>query len=121
MTKRHIVASDVNRDRLGFWTHPALRPSAIVTQGDLDWWLRLRAMDAWVVTLARDNPRLYRICHGRDGWDVSLWMPTPPPERGWFMGAIQQGDTGPECLWLKPVDEVLGGPKPSENEEDMYQ
>ncbi|MNG76930.1 hypothetical protein D3C79_354690 [compost metagenome] len=97
-----ITAAPVERDQLGFWTHPAIAPcddertdaqfrAYLVTLGitEIDWSMMYDEGPLEVVEAYME---------ANEG-DCSSWCPEPPLGQGWITLSIHDTEEGPVCLW----------------------
>jgi len=101
-------ALDVQRDDLGFWTHPDFFEPAngneCGTPGEFEAWLAKNKLEVFVLGLEYDHNAsefAEKYADGDLDANISGWTPTRPDGEGWFIGSIHDTEDGPYCIWLR--------------------
>ncbi len=109
MMIKTITAAPVERDALGFWTHPDFFEPAngneFGVEGEYDAWKALNRVTGAIGWMdSEENAEELKAAFDSVGCNVSMWQPTPPDGDGWFMASIHDTEEGPVCLWLRPIE-----------------
>lgn len=104
-----ITAVPVERDALGFWTHPDFFEPANGNEFGVEgefyaWKMRNRVTGAMSWMENEENAEELQAAFDSVGCDVSLWQPKPPAGDGWFLASIHDTEDGPVCYWLRPIE-----------------
>ncbi len=104
-----ITAVQVERDALGFWTHPDFFEPAngneFGAEGEFyAWKMRNRVTGAMSWMENEENAEELQAAFDSVGCDVSLWQPKPPAGDGWFLASIHDTEDGPVCYWLRSIE-----------------
>ncbi len=104
-----ITAATVERDALGFWTHPDFFEPAngneFGVEGEFDAWKafnRVTGAISWME--CEENTEELQAAYDAGDCDISMWQPTPPAGEGWFLASIHEAEDGPICYWLRPIE-----------------
>lgn len=97
-----ISAAPVERDQLGFWTHPA-----IAHRDDEQTDEQFRAYLAtlgiteidWAVMYDDAPIEVVEAYMEANEGDCSAWLPEPPAGEEWITLSIHDTEEGPVCLW----------------------
>ncbi|EPR2274411.1 hypothetical protein ACU01Y_001513 [Salmonella enterica subsp. enterica serovar Newport] len=99
-----ITALPVERDREGYWIHPAYDQLCagreFISTDELNTWLEANSLE-WKISY-RDYEE---IDPDVDGYDISAWQPEAPEGDGWFVGSIHDTEDGAVCIWLRNVQD----------------
>ncbi|VUT05093.1 hypothetical protein SB6413_01447 [Klebsiella pasteurii] len=96
-----IIATDINRDEQGYWTHPALARSGCETPAEFRYWLKTHGLQCFVMTMRDEAPEVYAAGLTDEAPDARDWIPEPPDENGWFLGSVHATNDGPVCYWFR--------------------
>lgn len=87
----------VERDEIGYWTHPAsaLQPDwdESTPPAEIKDWFMSHALEQRVVNLEDQNDNLFERCL-ENFETLKEWEPTPPDGDGWFLFSIFDGEEG---------------------------
>ncbi len=108
MSNQKITALPVERDEMGYWTHPNYFEPGDSREfgfpGEFEAWLDANNLEYQVISLECDHTvsdeltdHILEECDG----DVSEWNPGKPEGDGWFIGSIHDTEDGPYCIWLR--------------------
>ena len=97
----------VERDDMGFWTHPDL---PVYEEGDtpketVEQWSRRVGIEIHRVDAEddMDEEAFEAVC---DGGGCLSWEPSKPAGDGWHLIAIKDTEDGPMAWWARPVKEA---------------
>lgn len=101
-----IGPAPVERDDMGYWTHPAaaLQPDwdESTPPAEITDWFMSHALEQKIVTLEDQNDALYERC--LENFEVlNEWDPTPPDGDGWFLFSIFDGEDGVYAEFVRPI------------------
>lgn len=96
-----IVPVKADRDRLGYWSHPAYARSGCKTAADFSCWLRAHGLQCFVMTMRDEAPEVFAAGFTDEAPDARGWIPEPPDDDGWFLGSVHDTDDGPVCYWFR--------------------
>jgi hypothetical protein len=104
-----ITAATVERDALGFWTHPDFFEPAngneFGVEGEFDAWKALNRVTGAISWMeCEENAEELQAAYDAGDCDLSMWQPTPPAGEGWFLASIHEAEDGPVCYWLRPIE-----------------
>ena len=100
MTNSTIAPVPVERDELGFWTHPAW-PASDDEYIPKQWFVD-NGLELFVVEFEADAPQELQDDWFDDGLaDCLKWEPSMPPGEGWFIFSIHDTEYGPICAWVR--------------------
>ncbi|UIN02621.1 hypothetical protein [Yersinia ruckeri] len=98
-----IIPVEVERDDMGYWTHPSLARSGCETAAELGHWLRLHRLTCFVMTMRDEDTEAFAAGFTDEAPDARGWKLTPPPGKGGFLGSVHDTDNGPVCYWLRQI------------------
>ena len=75
-----IIATAVNRDEQGYWTHPALVRSSCETPAEFSDWLRTHGLQCFVMTMRDEAPEVFADGYTDEAPDARGWIPEPPDD-----------------------------------------
>ncbi|WP_246169894.1 hypothetical protein [Yersinia canariae] len=109
MMIKTITAAPVERDALGFWTHPDFFGPAngneFGVEGEFDAWKALNRVTGAISWMeCEENGEELQAAYDAGDCDLSMWHPTPPAGDGWFLASIHDTEDGPVCYWLRPIE-----------------
>lgn len=109
MTIKTITAATVERDALGFWTHPDFFEPAngneFGVEGEFDAWKALNRVTGAISWMeCEENAEELQAAYDVGDCDISMWQPTPPAGDSWFLASIHEAEDGPVCYWLRPIE-----------------
>lgn len=96
-----IIATDINRDEQGYWTHPALARSGCETLAEFRYWLKTHGLQCFVMTMRDEAPDAFAAGLTDETPDARDWIPKPPDEDGWFLGSVHATGDGAVCYWFR--------------------
>ena len=93
----------VERDGMGFWTHPAWP-----RDGDEDSipkaWFADQGLEVLCIEMESDGPEGFFETWADEGLcDCTPWTPSNPLGEGWFIFSIHDTEDGPICVWVRNV------------------
>ena len=105
-----IQPAPVQRDELGYWSHPDLPTFAgtdDATEDSPEWidWLldqRLVVSFSDLEDEPEEHPAYIRYCEGDP--DVRDWSPEPPDENKWFLLAIDATEDGARAWFARRIE-----------------
>lgn len=95
----------VSRDKDGYWTHPNYPNhwDEGTTSTEITGWFLEQGLESQVAEFEFDAPDELQDMWMETGEpSCSLWNPTYPDGRGWFMFSIHDTERGPVCVWVRP-------------------
>lgn len=101
-----IGPAPVERDEVGYWTHPAaaLQPDwdESTSPAEITDWFMSHALEQKIVTLEDQNDALYERC--LENFEaLNEWEPMPPDGDGWFLFSIFDGEDGVYAEFVRPI------------------
>src|SRR5688572_1971567 len=103
----------VERDEMGFWTHPAWP-----RDGDEDAipkiWFAEQGLEILCSEMENDGPEgLFETWADEGLCNYMPWTPSNPPGEGWFIFSIHDTQDGPICVWVRQVTPWSSPPSPT--------
>lgn len=95
-----IIATEVQRDEYGYWTHPDYLEFCdgreCIPSEEFDKWMQSQGIECSVEYRDEEmaDPDM-------DGGNLSSWQPEQPNGEGWFIGSIHDSEDGAVCIWLR--------------------
>ena len=91
----------VERDKMGFWTHPQWpfdgEENAIPKS-----WFPDNSLEVCTVEMENDGPEgLFETWADGGACDCTPWSPSSPCGDGWFTFSIHDTEDGPICVWVR--------------------
>ncbi|MFV4850634.1 hypothetical protein ACNJNU_13725 [Citrobacter freundii] len=101
-----IGPAPVERDEVGYWTHPAaaLQPDwdESTPPAEITDWFMSHALEQKIVTLEDQNDALYKRC--LENFEaLNEWEPMPPDGDGWFLFSIFDSEDGVYAEFVRPI------------------
>lgn len=100
-----IRPQSVERDKDGYWTHPGYPDhwDEGTTSSEITAWFAAQGLESQVVEFEFDaSDELQDMWMETGEPSCSLWSPTYPDGRGWFIFSIHDTERGPVCVWVRP-------------------
>lgn len=100
-----IRPQSVERDKDGYWTHPGYPDhwDEGTTSSEITGWFSEQGLESQVVEFEFDaSDELQDMWMETGEPSCSLWNPTYPDGRGWFIFSIHDTERGPVCVWVRP-------------------
>ncbi|MBY5091880.1 hypothetical protein LJU39_13665 [Citrobacter freundii] len=98
----------VERDEIGYWTHPAsaLQPDwdESTPPSEIKDWFMSHALEQRVVNLEDQNDDLFDRCL-ENFETLKEWEPTPPDGDGWFLFSIFDSEEGVHAEFIRSIEE----------------
>ena len=101
-----IGPAPVERDEVGYWTHPAaaLQPDRdeSTPPAEINDWFRSHGLEVKVVDLSDQDDVLFERCMD-DVAAVEEWNPIPPEGEDWFLFSIFDSEEGVHAEFVHPA------------------
>ena len=100
----NITEAPMERDELGFWTHPAW-PEFDDERAIPKTWFADNGLDLVVIEFEYDALTDISDAYYETG-DTEVckdWMPSKPEGEGWFVFSIHDTEDGPICVWVRQL------------------
>lgn len=96
-----IQALPVERDNMGFWTHPAWPQDGEENAVPKSWFTE-QGLEIYLVDMEADGPEDLMEKWVDEGLcDCTAWTPSTPAGDGWFVFSIHDTEDGPLCVWVR--------------------